>query len=108
MILTVPQSGDPIWQWAKAEQQERGSYRDIDKANSSTYEAGPTMTLGSYLRATVSATTDGEGADKSAMVVSDYTRCRESGARNMAPAFPDDDDRLPRQMLTRASRRRDR
>ena len=77
------------WQWAKAGS-KNGSYTDIEeKANT----AGYTPVDGdkrSYLRATASYT-DGEGSDKSAMVVSDYAVQALRGSNN-APEFADDQD----------------
>ena len=75
------------WQWAKADS-KNGSYTDIDKASSIGYTPKD-ADINSYLRATASYT-DGEGSDKSAMVVSDYAVQAIRGA-NTAPAFPAND-----------------
>ena len=88
--LTDP-DGSPTgttWQWAKAGS-KNGSYTDIEeKANSADYKPVDDD-IDSYLRATASYT-DGEGSDKSAMMVSDYAVQAIRGA-NVAPAFPADD-----------------
>ena len=84
--LTDPDDGitGTTWQWAKASS-KTGAYTDIDKANSAGYTPVD-GDIDSYLRATASYT-DGEGSDKSAMVVSDYAVQAIRGA-NIAPAFP--------------------
>ena len=89
--LTDPDGPTPIttgvtWQWAKAGS-KNGTYRNIEDETSSSYEPVD-GDIDSYLRATASYT-DGEGSDKSAMMVSDYAVQSRRGA-NMAPAFPDD------------------
>ena len=91
--LTDPDGPTPIttgvtWQWAKASS-KTGAYTDIEeKANSEDYMPVDDD-INFYLRATASYT-DGEGSDKSAMVVSEYAVQGVRGT-NMAPAFPADD-----------------
>ena len=79
---------DLKWQWAKATA-KNGSYSDIDKAISSTYEPDDDDT-GHYLRATASYA-DAEGPGKSVMVKSAYVVQGVRGDNN-APKFADDQD----------------
>ena len=87
---TDPDGGisDLKWQWAKAGS-KTGSYTDIEEGANSAGYTPVDGDIGSYLRATATYT-DGEGSDKSAMVVSEYAVQGVRGT-NMAPAFPEDD-----------------
>ena len=76
------------WQWKKSTS-KTGSFRDIDGATSGTYTVTDTDT-NYYLRATVTYT-DPQGANKTAMVTSEYKSQAVRG-QNKAPKFADDQD----------------
>ena len=81
----------PTWQWATSSGQLTDPIVDdhIDDATSSTYKpvAGD---VGDWLWA-IASYTDGQGQDKTAMVVSGYD-VRAADTLNELPMFPDQDD----------------
>ena len=88
--LTDPDgaTSNPTWQWKKSTSKS-GSFRDITGATSGTYTVTDDDT-NYYLRATVTYT-DPEGANKTAMVTSEYKSQAVRGA-NKPPKFADDQD----------------
>ena len=81
----------PTWQWATSSGQSTDPIVDdhIDGATSATYKpvAGD---VGDWLWA-IASYTDGQGQDKTAMVVSGYV-VRAADTLNELPMFPDQDD----------------
>ena len=76
------------WQWSKS-RSRNGSYADIDKATSATYEPKDDDE-GYFLKATAMYT-DGHGSGKEASEMSTHTSQRVRG-NNSAPEFDEDQD----------------